>query len=148
MGTLHKQETVLLTGNVTEVMEPYPELDGDGLRVQLQMLLSKHMIKSSSDAAVILRGMSVEVRGLFDQVEALVRLLLVVPVSSTEAERSFNALRRLKTWLRSTVSQECLNHAAVCHVHRDMIDKLDLKAICRQCVSITERRRHVFESYT
>ena len=33
------------------------------------------------------------------------RLLLVVPASSAEAERSFSALRRLKTWLRSSMLQ-------------------------------------------
>ncbi len=45
---------------------------------------------------------SVEVCGLFGQVETLVRLLLVIPVLSSEAEQSFSVLRRLKTWLRST----------------------------------------------
>lgn len=35
------------------------------------------------------------------QAEVLLRLLVVVPASSAEAERSFSALRRLKTWLRT-----------------------------------------------
>jgi len=35
----------------------------------------------------------------------LVRLLLVSPASSAEAEGSFSALRRLKAWLRSTMTQ-------------------------------------------
>jgi len=42
--------------------------------------------------------MSREVRGhLFDEVEKLVWILMVVPVSSAEAERSVSALKRLKT---------------------------------------------------
>lgn len=148
LATLHKLEMVLLTGQVSEVVEPYPELEKDSLRVQLSMFLLKHQVKSSGDAARTLRGMPVEVRGLFDQVEALVRLLLVVPVSSTEAERSFSALRRLKTWLRSTMSQERLNHTAVCHVHKHKMDAMNLREICRQFVSVSERRRNVFGSYT
>lgn len=100
---LHKLEMVLLTGQLSDVVEPYPKLEVDVLWVQLQMLLLKH--KSKSDATSILRDMPLEVRELFNQVEALVRLLLV-PVSSTEAERSFSALRRLKAWLISTMSQE------------------------------------------
>lgn len=167
LATLHKLEMVLLTGQVSEVVEPYPELEMDILRVQLHMFLLKHQVKSSGDAASILRGMPVEVRGLFDQVEALVRVLLVVPVSSTEAERSFSALRRLKTWLRSwlmvetmvetmstihslrsTMSQERLNHTAVCHVHKGKMDEVNLKEICWQFVSVNERRRYVFGSYT
>lgn len=87
---LHKVEMVLLTGKVSVVVEPYLELDTDALGVQLQMFLLKHTVKSSSDAASIVRGMSVEVRGLFIQVKALFRLLLLVPVSSTEAEMSLS----------------------------------------------------------
>jgi hypothetical protein len=37
------------------------------------------------------------------------------PVTSCEAERSFSSLRRLKTWIRSTVSQEHVNSVAVCN---------------------------------
>lgn len=44
----------------------------------------------------IMRGTAVDVRGLFDQVETLVRLLLVTPVSPAMAERSVSALRRQK----------------------------------------------------
>lgn len=145
---LLKLEKVLLTGEMDEVVDQYPELNRESLKVQLPMFLSNNTYKSSAQAADILRGMSVEVRGLFDQVEALVRLLLVIPVSSAEAERSFSALRRLKTWLRSTMSQMRLNNAAVCHVHQDKLDLIDLRAICQQFVSVNDRRRHVFGSFT
>ena len=48
---------------------------------------------------------------------------MVAPVSSAEAECSFSALRRLKTWLRSTMTQKGLNGIAVCHVHQDLLGK-------------------------
>ena len=98
--------------------------------------------------ANIMQGMPVEVRGLFAEVETIVRLLLVIPVSSAEAERSFSALRRLKTWLRTTMSQERLNHAAVCHVHQGLLDNIDEKQICQQFISVNDRRRQVFGSFT
>ena len=78
-------------------MDQYPEINRRMLDVQLAMFTSKNTYISSTEAADILRGMLPEVRGLFDQVEVLVRLLLVVPTSSAEAERSYSALRRLKT---------------------------------------------------
>lgn len=86
-------------------------------------------------------------RGLFDQVESLVRLLLVIPVSSAEAERSFSALRRLKTWLRTTMTQVRLNNLAVCHVHQGKLDNTDLTEICQPFISVIDRRRHVFGSF-
>lgn len=52
--------------------------------------------QTSSDVASIIWEIVPEVRGLFSQLEALVRLLLVVPAFSVEAERSFSALRRLQ----------------------------------------------------
>lgn len=83
------------------------------------MFGTNNTYQTSSDVASIIWEMVPEVRSLFSQVEALVRLLLVVPASSVEAERSFSALRRLKTWLRSSMSQTRLNNVAMCHVHQE-----------------------------
>ena len=64
---------------------------------------NKYPCSSSGEAAEGFRRLPVEVRGLFDQFEVLIRILFVVPVSSCEAEKSFSALRRFKTWLRSSM---------------------------------------------
>ena len=90
------------------------------------------------------RVKSVEVRGLFDQLQLLMELLLVVPASSATAERSFSALRRLKTYLRSTMSQERLNHVTLLHVHQNRLDCLDMKSIQTAFVSGNDYRRSVF----
>ena len=39
------------------------------------------------------------------------------------------SLRRVKTWLRSTMGQERLDSLMVCHVHRDRLMKVEPKAI-------------------
>ena len=105
------------------------------------------MVNKTADAVRALSEVPPEVRGLFVQVETLVRLLMVVPISSAEAERSFSALRRLKTWLRSTMSQKRLNAIAVCHIQNDRLEKLDRKDIAQQFIQGNERRRDVFGSY-
>ena len=77
--------------------------------------------------------------------EALVRLLLLaVPASSVEAERSFSALRRLKTWLRSSMSQTRLNNVAMCHVHQE---KLNLEGICQSFIGVNDKRKKAFGSF-
>lgn len=144
LDVLQKLEEILLTGKVNDIVDHYPELNRDNLKVQLAMFRTKNTLKSRTEVANIMRGMAIEVRGLFDQVETLVRLLLVIPVSSAEAERSFSALRRLQTWLRSTMAQLRLNSIAVCHVHQDKLDKVDVKQICQQFISVNDRRRYVF----
>lgn len=56
-------------------------------------------------------------------VERLLCLWLVSPAYSCSAERSFSALRRLKTWLRSTMTQRRLNRVMIYHVHSWSPDK-------------------------
>jgi len=57
---------------------------------------------------------------MFCEVNKLVRLLLTIPASSSTAERSFSALRRLKSYNRSTMSAARLNHLAILHIHKDL----------------------------
>lgn len=84
------------------------------------------------------------VRSMFDQVEQLVRLLLTIPASSAEAERSFSSLRRLKSYLRTTMKQERLNHCTVLHVHQAEVDNLDVIEIAQDFIDKCETRRATF----
>ena len=147
LGNLVKLEELLITGNKNMVVSLYPELDLQALQIQLAMFKANNTYTSCKEAVQILRGMPPEVRGLFSQVETLVRLLLVVPVSSCEAERSFSALRRLKNWLRTTMTQLRLNSTAVCHIHRDTLKALDKREIATAFIGTSERRVHVFGQF-
>ena len=144
LGNLVKLEELLLTGNSNMVASLYPELDLQALQIQLATFKANHTYTSCKEAVQILRGMPPEVRGLFSQVETLVRLLLMVPVSSCEAEISFSALRRLKNWLRTTMTQLRLNSTAACHIHRDRLKALDKREIATAFIGTSERRVHVF----
>lgn len=125
-------------------MNEYAELNSRKLQVQLKMFETMYTFKTTADVAEIIRRMVPEVRGLFSQVETLVRLLMVVPASSSEAERSFSALRRLKTWLRSSMSQTRLNNVAICHVHHERLDKLDLEKVCQSFIEVNDKRKTTF----
>lgn len=83
-------------------------------------------------------------RTLLPEVMTLLTLYLCIPVTSCTAERSFSSLRRLKTYLRSTMSQERLNHVAILHSHKDLTDQLDLEAVCNDFVQRNDMRRKVF----
>ena len=83
---------------------------------------------------------------MLPDVVKLIRLLLTLPVSSVAAERSFSALRRLKTWLRSTIGQERLNAVAICHVHRERIARVDLDCVAAAFVRLNSHRQKVFGS--
>jgi hypothetical protein len=131
---------------VIAAVQQYSELDGSILKTQLAMV--KQMIGADTltlDLVVSkLVGMDPVVRNLFPQVEVLVRLLLTIPCSSAEAERSFSGLRRLKTYLRNSMSQARLNHLAILHVHQELCDSIDLVAIAKDFVSRNDTRLTVF----
>ena len=43
-----------------------------------------------------------------------------MPVSVASAERSFSSLRRLKTWMRSSMGEDRLTGLALLNVHKDI----------------------------
>lgn len=58
-------------------------------------------------------GISQSLTSIIPEFVKLMKIVLTMPVSTCTAERSFSCLRRLKTYLRSTMTQERLNHLAV-----------------------------------
>lgn len=56
----------------------------------------------------------------FPNVRKILRVMAVLPVTTTTNERSFSTLHRLKTYLRSTMGEDCLNGLASLNIHRDV----------------------------
>ncbi|XP_044572317.1 uncharacterized protein LOC123257415 [Drosophila ananassae] len=83
-------------------------------------------------------------RGLVPEFVRFVRLLITIPGSSCSNERSFSVLRRVKTYLRSTISQYRLNNVAILHVYRETTDKLDLDELLNEFISKNAKRSSVF----
>ena len=96
--------------SAASLIERYPEIDFDRLIVQLPMFQQQSNSKCSSVDEVASKLVSLEppVHLLFSDVEHLTKLFLTIPVSNAEAERSFSCLRRLKTYLRSNMGQDCI----------------------------------------
>ncbi|KAJ4444937.1 hypothetical protein ANN_06736 [Periplaneta americana] len=79
-----------------------------------------------------------------EDTEILLRLMLVLPSSLHETERSFSTLRRLKTYLRNTMTQKRLNHVAVCQTHKTEVDKLETRYVVNIFISTNKRRKQIF----
>ena len=71
-----------------------------------------------------------------------------MPATNAASERSFTALRRVKTYLRATTGDERLNYLMTLHVHRDRTDTIDLVAAANQFVGKQENRRQLFGTFT
>ena len=146
-------ESILLStelpGDAHIVLSKYPEVNSAYLESELSMFhrYAKMSLTSLTQVVTHARALKKEVRDLFPSVIALIRLLLVCPASSAEAERSFSSLRRLKTWLRSTMTQKRFNTVAVCHIHQDLLNRINMDAIMHDFVSRSEIRKNNFWHY-
>lgn len=58
-------------------------------------------------------------RELYPNVSTCLHILLAMPVSTATAERSFSSMRRLKTYLRSTMTTGRLSCLGLMNIHRD-----------------------------
>jgi len=67
---------------------------------------------------------------LYPKITECLKIFLTLPVTTCECERNVSALRRLKTYLWSTMSQTRLTGLALLHIHYNMEIGLD-EIICR-----------------
>ena len=58
-------------------------------------------------------------RMFMDEVMTVMKLIMVMPATNASNERSLSAMRRVKSYLRSTMKQERLNHLMLLHVHKN-----------------------------
>ena len=101
--------------------------------------------------------------GCSQNVGQFLRLLLASPASCCQAERSFSALRRVKTWLRNTMKQEGeLNHVMLCQVHRERLAHVKARDVAASLLHLFKTQKvenailgrikwnfhHIFQAYT
>ena len=55
------------------------------------------------------------------------RILLTIPVIVASAERSFSKLKLIKSYLRSTMSQERLSRLAILPIEKEMLAEFECK---------------------
>lgn len=122
------------------------------LQLHLNILASnfpdKHASISVMDIKEYVQTMSPAERELIAQVSTLLQLFLVMPSTNAVSERSFSALRRVKTCLPSSMTQERLNHLLLLHAHKHLTDSMDLIEIANGFVGISEHRLSQFGKFT
>lgn len=77
----------------------------------------------------VLAGLSTAEKVAFSSVLTAVKFLLVMPATNSTSEHSFAALQCVKTYLRTTKTQQPLNSLMVLHVHKASTDSLDLMEV-------------------
>ena len=86
-------------------------------------------------------------RNLMNEVMTIMKLIMVMPATNASSERSFSAMRRVKSYLRSMMKQERLNHLMLLHVHKELIDTLNLADVTNDFVSSSKNRLRIFGKF-
>ena len=120
--------------------------DMENLKMQVPMLpsvikTSSQVIKQVTSVRTIAGAMAESdiYKGMLPEINKLLELYLVFPVTAAMAERSFSSLRRIKTYLRSTMTSCRLNNLFLLYIHQDKTDNLDLYQIAKDIISVNNR---------
>ena len=166
LSVLHEIEDIIIKSCNGVVVKPSDEIiakyksDINFERLLPQLAMMPELLKAANEensteikevmsmgiVCDMMNGTSIG-KVLFSEVHQLIRLYLTVPMTSATAERTFSTLRRLKTYLRSTMTQERLNHVILLHTHKDKTDEIDLTEIAKDFISSNERRIGFFGHY-
>ena len=71
----------------------------------------------------------------------IVHLTLINPPTSCTPERSFSVARRIKTWLRSTMTTKRFNNLSILSIHKELTDSINLVDIGKEFASKYDRHR-------
>ena len=108
------------------------------LQIQLQALGSNFQ-ENIFNMRDYLQRLTLAERLLLNDITTVVKLILMSATNAV-SERSFSAMHRIKTYLRSAMRQEQLNNLMISHVHKKFTDELDLVQVANTFLRANERR--------
>lgn len=130
----HYEDSVLEGAKLYEIDLPcFNALKGE-------LSIWKHMWDSSSNTFPKHPAQAIKHSSDLPNITVLLHIICTLPVTSSTAERSFSALRRVKTYLRSTMSEDRLNGLASLHIHREIASNIDADEVLKQFAKKHKRK--------
>lgn len=125
------------------------DLNYQNLEIQFQTIASSVKDDLSLGGIVsYLKMLSSAARSLYSEIVTLVELILVMPATNaTSEQQTFSALHRIKSYLRTTMSQQRLNNLMVLFIHRDSLDEMDLEEVAVEFISAKDTRLKIFAKF-
>ena len=125
------QEILCALGNICHSETPdkesfsrvakFYEIDGEILEAEQKIYASFRRVRGLGYMTVSEMLETMHENDLFDMMPEfsnVVHILAVIPATSYSAERSFSTLRRLKSYLRSTMGQQRVSNIALINIER------------------------------
>lgn len=120
----------------------------DDIPSQADLAAELHMWKNHWRRSDLADGETLEgalrvasnMKDTFPNIHAILQLMAVLPVTSSESERVFSQLKLLKTYLRSTMTEERLIGLGLMKVHRGMTNAIDIEQVVARFARSNPRR--------
>lgn len=99
--------------------------------LQSEIEVAKNCILQSTDKENITLNdvKKVLTKQTFPNLYKLFQVALTIPISSSTCERSFSAMRRIKTWLRTSMLQERFNNTSILYIEKEISKSIDSETI-------------------
>ena len=121
------------------------------LRLQLELLTTSFSSCEHQPTLIevrdYFRSLSPAQQSCMSEIFTLLKLIMVIPATNAVSEWSASAVRRMKTYLRSTVTQLHFNNLLVLHVHTERTVILQLTASLNEFVSGSKHRSSLFGTF-
>ena len=100
-------------------------LDGEALSSETQVAKRTLVAKDVDDISDVLIELT-PLKLAFPNVVKLLQIAMTICVSTAKCERTFSSLKRIKSYLRSTMSEQRLPDMAILSIEQDLADSLKL----------------------
>jgi len=98
------------------------------LKTELEVLYSDTNYQNLNHIYDLVKIFELEgLKAVLPEAYNLFCLILTLPSTSVSVERSFSCLKRIKTYLRNTISQERLNSLSIISIEKELIEQLKNK---------------------
>ena len=143
LGTLTLLNATQIRESAEKLVASYPIDIDENLMNELLQFQSIAKVQPSKYREVKLLQMfrkNSMVQSAFVNIETALRIYLCMMVTNCSAERSFSALKRIKSNLRSTIGQNRLNALSLLCIENDMVNAIDTNTIIHQFASTKVRK--------
>jgi hypothetical protein len=113
--------------------------DIDELDLFSELKILREIIHVENDAPIDILNDIIRMNSLTNAFVAY-RIMLTIPVTVASAERSFSKLKLIKSYLRSTMSQQRLNGLALLAIEKEMLTEIDYNSLINDFASQKARK--------
>lgn len=111
---------------LNEMTDIYSFLDQRKLKGELQVFYARPELRAVSGAVPFLSLiLEDDLCDTFEETIKILKLLITMPVSTSEAERCFSMLKRVKTFLRNTMKEERLSALGMLSCGKSFVNKIE-----------------------